>query len=186
MNIAKYFEEGVALTTNNAQMIIIKRSVDCYSIEISRNSDNERIRDNERVKDDVRVFVIPFSGLMDQQGLKTYYLFENFISNMFGNNILHGEYKSSNIIFNTEEKRIILFSDSGNGAVLSIKFDRDEIRLEIKKIQENDYNHAIYCYSDANLRGGFIRMFKDLYEELNKIALEPTRPQERIRANNNN
>ncbi len=29
-------------------------------------------------------------------------------------------------------------------------------------------------------------MFKDLYEELNKIALEPTRPQERIRANNNN
>lgn len=174
MNIAKYFEEGVALTTNSAQMIIIKRSIDCYSIEIPRNSDSER------------VFVIPFSGLMDQQGLKTYYLFENFISNMFGNNILHGEYKSSDIIFNTEEKRIILFSDSGNGAVLSIKFDRDEIRLEIKKIQENDYNHAIYCYSDANLRGGFIRMFKDLYEELNKIALEPTRPQERIRTYNNN
>ena len=39
MNIAKYFEEGVALTTNSAQMIIIKRSIDCYSIEIPRNSD---------------------------------------------------------------------------------------------------------------------------------------------------
>ena len=174
MNIAKYFEEGVALTTNNAQMIIIKRSVDCYSIEISRNSDNER------------VFVIPYKDLMDYQGFKTYNLFENFISAMFGNNILHGEYKSSDIVFNTEEKRITLSSDSGNGAVLSIKFNIDEIRFEIHKIKENDYNRAIYCYSDANLSGGFIRMFKDLYEELNKIALEPTRPQERIRANNNN
>ncbi len=174
MNIVKYFEEGVALTTNTSQMIIIKKSIDCYSIEISRNSEDER------------VFVIPYKGLMDYQEFKTYNLFENFISAMFGNNILHGEYKSSDIIFNTEEKRITLSSDSGNGAVLSIKFDRDEIRLEIRKIQENNYNHAIYCYSDANLSGGFIRMFKDLYEELNKIALEPTRPQERIRANNNN
>jgi len=71
MNIAKYFEEGVALTTNNAQMIIIKRSIDCYSIEIPRNSDSER------------VFVIPFSGLMDQQGLKTYYLFGFFLGFLF-------------------------------------------------------------------------------------------------------
>ena len=174
MNIAKYFEEGVALTTNNAQMIIIKRSVDCYSIEIPRNSDSER------------VFVIPFCGLMDYQGLKAYNLFENFVSAMFGNNVLHGEYKSSDIVFNTEEKRITLSSASGNGAVLSIKFDKDEIRFEIKKIQENVHNYAIYCYSDANLRGGFIRMFKDLYEELNKIALEPKKPQERIRTYNNN
>lgn len=174
MNIIKYFEEGVALTSNNVQMTIIKRSIDCYSVEISRNSDNER------------VFVIPYKDLMDYQGFKTYNLFENFISAMFGNNILHGEYKSSDIVFNTEEKRITLSSDSGNGAVLSIKFNIDEIRFEIHKIKENDYNHAIYCYSDANLSGGFIRMFKDLYEELNKIALEPTRPQERIRANNNN
>ena len=174
MNIIKYFEEGVALTSNNVQMTIIKRSIDCYSVEISRNSDNER------------VFVIPYKDLMDYQGFKTYNLFENFISSMFGNNILYGEYKSSNIIFNTEEKRITLSSDSGNGAVLSIKFDREEIRFEIRKIQENNYNHAIYCYSDANLSGGFIRMFKDLYEELNKIALEPKKPQERIRTYNNN
>ena len=61
MNITKYYEEGVALTTNNAQMIIIKRSVDCYSIEIPEKSKDER------VKDDVRVFFIPFCGLMDQQ-----------------------------------------------------------------------------------------------------------------------
>lgn len=171
MNIFKYYENGIALKNNDSMLIFIKRSIDCYSIEISKDENNER------------VFSIPYKGLMSSEELEIHNLFEHFICAMFGNDVLHGEYKSSDIKFNAPNKRILLKSDCNNGAVLGITYEKDEIRFEIKKVKENDANYAIFCYSDCNLRGGFICMFKDLYESLNKIALEPNKNQSRERKN---
>lgn len=165
-------EESVTLENQNQKMYIAKKEVGCYAVEIKKGQDNKR------------VFTIPFRSLMARNNLKAHDIFEEFVISMFGNNVLHGEYKDPKTIFNVENKTITILSDSNNNTILRITYSNEEIKIEIIKIQEDSLNSIVYLYNDGNLRGGYIRMFRELFERLNSLALEPNIPQERIRRNN--
>lgn len=170
MNIKKgKFEESVILENGHLKMLITKKEVGNYIIEIKKDKDNKRI------------FTVPYNGLMDFNGLKVHEVFESFIASIFGNTVIHGEYKAPKTIINFEDKTITILSDNNNNAILRISYTKEEIKFEIIKFQENDLNSAIYLYNDGNLRGGYIRMFRELFESLNILALEPIKPQERIK-----
>lgn len=172
MNISKgTLEESVILEEQHHKMYIAKKEVGCYVIEIKKDQDNKR------------VFSIPFNGLMDRNGLKVHEIFEEFMASMFGNYVLHGEYKDPKTIFDIENKTITILSDSNNNAVLKITYTNEGIKVEIIKLQEDNLNSAIYLYSDCNLMGGYIGMFVELFEKLNDLALEPNIAQGRIRRN---
>lgn len=170
MNIRKNNEISVFVENSDTQMFFSNPDLGVYILEISPNKNNER------------VFTISKKGYLDFGQSSIVEAFEEFLANMFGNNVLYNGYQSKNINFDYENKTITIKSDSSNKAILKISFQNREIIFQVfKEVEEKYVNHAIYLYSDCNLRGGYAKCFRELFEKLNLLALEPNKPQERIR-----
>lgn len=165
-------EDSIIIEAQHQSLYMAKKDVGCYAIEIKKDQDNKR------------VFCIPFNGLMDRNGLKVHEIFEEFVISIFGNYVLRSEYNDPETIFDIEEKAITILSDSNNNAVLRITYTNLEIKIEIIKLKEDKFNSAVYLYNDGNLRGGYINMFRELFEKLNNLALEPDITHKRVRKNN--
>lgn len=173
MKITKNSEKDIKLENSNRELLLEKIGRGSYALKISSNDTNEK-----------DIFTIPFCSLMDISELKIHEIFEEFLMSMFGNTILHDDYKVSKTLIDIKNKTIIILSDYNN-AVLRISYSKEEIKLEIIKTSENNLNRTIYLNNEGNLSGGYIKMFRDLFDKLNTLALEPNKPQERILRNKN-
>jgi len=170
MNIRKNNDTSLFIESKYNTMFLARNGVDCYFLEITPDENKER------------KFIMSHRGFVEFEEEMVFETFEDFIAAMFGNNVLHGEYKSSKINFDFENKTITIMSDSNNHASLKITYKKDTIEFEVSKESKEDLaNSVIYFYSDCNLRGGYIKIFRELFEKLNEIALDQEKPLGRTR-----
>lgn len=164
MQVKKSDESSVIINNNEALIGIRKLDVSGYVINVLPNEAGERI------------FDVSNTGIaLGYKSYRVYEILEDFVIVMFGNNVLFGHNNSPKMTIDPENKTITILSDSGNNASLIISFSSKGIRFRVIDNEVEPFNNSfVFCYSDCNLRGGYARMFRTLFEELETLALEPT------------
>lgn len=152
----------IIIENETGKMSFIERSQGCFFIDIAPLEDGKR------------TFSIPNASFTQYDQCQLYQIFERFMMLMFGNNVIRGEYGDESLTIDFDFKTIFFESDSGNASLL-IYFGDRSIDFKIERLTNKQWiNSAIYFQWDCNLRGGYVNIFRELYEKLSEFALKQT------------